>query len=596
MLAVESGLHTAAKRPRKPALRPPPADDVPTAGAAKRRRGSVSFKDDGVVPPTLPPRGTEVAHGWGVAAFPPRSTTETASGPPMWEFVSEVQTPVSFSGIARVCKELCRRPDKDVIAKKHAAERLWSTRVAWNMPAGMKLGGPARFAGQMALASASTRLLSERCGGSKFRARGRTPAATMAGASGGRGGSSSGAPDAPGIATGWARLHTLKRWIETCYREYGTAQTGRPWRQPYMQKLGLKMFMEADARNMFGPDLNRVLTRLQSEFNMNASHHLVALAAPRRHGKSQVVAIYTVASLLTFRNRRILVTAYREKQVKTLHKTILAVLNSIKHLIPGLKKISDSKTDGILTLTFSDTDERVVTFGAVTPALRGQGAHLVIVDEIAQVPITPFLQVIVPLLRAEGTCMVALSTVTDESNSFSQMMELEDRSGRKIFRVLQIETVCDECKGLGFDDSICPHNTSKHPHYLDASKDDLVKVFYDKMGDKEDFRAEIQGIIKTSKSVFIPAHINALFTRPPFDTRTLLPGALRKYIFLAVDPCGCGADSNMAAVSAYCTMADHVVRFPLVCTVACGLCACVTTPWRPRPLRPRTARPCRSAR
>lgn len=538
------------------------AGDLPRASAAKRvRRGSVSFAD----PPSVPPVAATIAKGWAVTPLPPASLPRSTEASPAWEMASLIQDPITFSGLVHVCKSLSKRPGRKKRATRRAMERLWSSKKSWCSPSGVQTTGPKRLAGQVALAAASSDHMGQLCGKTKPRAAAKTAAMTLAGA-----GESPEVGTAPSLRTGWHRLHTVNRWIETCFREYGTAQGGRPWRPTYMQKMALKMFKEADARNMFGPDLNRVLSRLRSEFNMNATNHNVAIAAPRRHGKSQIIAIYVIASLLTFRNRKILVTAFRDKQVRELHKTIMAVLSSIKHLIPGLKKISNNKSDGELTLVFSETDKRVITFGAVTPALRGQGAHMVIVDEIAQVPEEMLLKVIFPLLRQEGTSMVALSTVTDDSNVFTRMMELE-YMGRPIFRTMHIETVCAECKAAGCDDSICPHNTSKHPHYLDSEKDGMLKVLYKELGNNEDYEAEIQGAVKTSKSVFIPAHVDALFKRVPFNVDRLMAVARRKQIFLAVDPCGCGSASNMAAVAAYCTMTEHVVRRVLfVCLFVWG--------------------------
>ena len=529
---------------------------------AKRRRAAST--DGDAEPPVLPAPPSSraaVARGWGMTAVLPRAGA-SSTGDPLWLTECMLQSPVTFSGVVSMCKALARRPGKGREAAKQQAQHMWDAPRSWTALPGLFMSGPRLIAGQMALAAAGTDLMSEMCGKVKPRVAARTHAATVLG-----GAVMSTDEIVGGVEAGWARLRALNAWIDKIFHFHGMSQEGRPRRPTYMQKLALRMFKEADCRMIFGAHLNRVLSRLRTEFDMDATHHYIALAAPRRNGKSEVICTYTLAGLLTFRNRKVLVTAKYKDQVLKLQQNLMKMVESMKGHIPGLVDIRNSETKGILSLVFSAKDVRTVRFAAITPALRGEGAHQIVTDEIAQVSVELLLNVQMPLLQQEGTSMVALSTVTGESNVFSKMMEIK-HEGRPIFYTLQLETVCAQCKAAEFLGSVCPHNANKTPHFLDMSKTSMLQTVFAVLGNKEDYKAEIQGIIKSSQSIFVPAHVKELFEKPPFNLGTLTPNILQKHLFLAVDPCGCGSASDMAAVAAYCTPLEHVVRRVFMCVCA----------------------------
>ena len=69
-----------------------------------------------------------------------------------------------------------------------------------------------------------------------------------------------------------------------------------------------------------------------------------------------------------------------------------------------------------------------------------------------------FYEVLVPLMEVEGTATICISTPLGQFNFYSELTEVRDENGRRIFNVLHIPGTCKECGGA----SICEHGRLRH--------------------------------------------------------------------------------------------------------------------------------------
>ena len=70
-------------------------------------------------------------------------------------------------------------------------------------------------------------------------------------------------------------------------------------------------------------------------------------------------------------------------------------------------------------------------------------------------------QVVVPLFGVRDTVVLAISTPLDGDNYYSQMLEATRPDGSRLFNVLEVKLLCDECQAAGA--LSCPHKTEMPP-------------------------------------------------------------------------------------------------------------------------------------
>ena len=55
-------------------------------------------------------------------------------------------------------------------------------------------------------------------------------------------------------------------------------------------------------------------------------------------------------------------------------------------------------------------------------------------------------EVVYPLLTVQESTLLCISTLLDGGNHYSRLIEAKDDLGRRLFKTIQIDLICDDCK------------------------------------------------------------------------------------------------------------------------------------------------------
>ena len=173
-----------------------------------------------------------------------------------------------------------------------------------------------------------------------------------------------------------------------------------------------------------------------------------------------------------------------------------------------------------------------------------------------------FYEVIVPLLSVLNTALICISTPLGSWNFYSELTELRNDTGDRLFNVIKIGMACDACKGTPTEDE-CPHGGGTRPPWQTDGFDKAAAIFGDR---KAMFRREILGQIADEDNLaFEVPHLKRLFAKKGGVPE---PHPRVNKVYMAIDPNGgasgtSGTGSATAIVSFYYQGANVVVRYLL---------------------------------
>ena len=80
-----------------------------------------------------------------------------------------------------------------------------------------------------------------------------------------------------------------------------------------------------------------------------------------------------------------------------------------------------------------------------------------------------FFEVVVPLLELEDACLIAVTTVLDDDNFYSKLLDIRDENGNPLFHYLNFQLGCTrrKCK---LNPSKCFHNIGMIPPWHSKRK------------------------------------------------------------------------------------------------------------------------------
>jgi len=176
--------------------------------------------------------------------------------------------------------------------------------------------------------------------------------------------------------------------------------------------------------------------------------------------------------------------------------------------------------------------------------LRGSGGDIIICEEFAHMNSAVWKRVVVPTLIT-GAAFIGITTRGyDNLNFVTQLLKLKTSSGDSLFKHINIDLCCDECKRNGKEDT-CRHKMGEAPHWHDLGTYKHIKEMY---GEDEDaYLVETKGLeVETGTfPAFDPHQIEAMFASPPISDLSH-----EKNVFLAIDPAAGGDRSKYAIISA----------------------------------------------
>lgn len=199
-----------------------------------------------------------------------------------------------------------------------------------------------------------------------------------------------------------------------------------------------------------------------------------------------------------------------------------------------------------------------------TQTLRGQGGNFAYIDEIAYIKPALFYMIIVPLLEVKDTVLVAISTLVDQWNFFSVLMELKDPKGENVFNVYRQQLVCNRCMNRKNPER-CTHNDHMIPPWKSKRQVETARLIFG--DDTGALRSESLGLVGSNNgSVFSAASIKNFKSASMYDY-TVAKDTPPKFVFVACDPNANGPD-HTALVALV-----HINGRIVVRSVVCGICS-----------------------
>ena len=349
---------------------------------------------------------------------------------------------------------------------------------------------------------------------------------------------------------------------------------GEPVRRSKSQQLFHAAFLNAALPHIYGwDDFERYRDMILKRQQMDELNSEVFIVTPRRFGKTWAVSMFCAALLYCCPGMWISTFSTGQRASSSL---LEQVAKWIRGAPDGERRIKRINKEQIYLSGDSDSDvRRFYSYPSNPRTLRGTGAKIVILEEAAQVNIAVFTEVIVPLLGVRNTSILGISTPEGKNNFYSQLVDKRDEYGKRRFKSIELQLVCDKCKQEGWLDtnvSECPHMRDVVPPWKTDTRTELVK---DLMSNTPElFQREHLGMITDLTTQAFPNDVVDKLMNAPRITEHEMGARDIETVFVAVDPCG-GGESSMAICSgAYMSDNTLVVRhLSPICFTAHQACA-----------------------
>ena len=304
-----------------------------------------------------------------------------------------------------------------------------------------------------------------------------------------------------------------------------------------MQKQFHESFLQATALHLYRDDADVDFDGIMRMNDWENLKQQVLCLTPRRFGKTTAVSMFACAFALC-------VPKSTQCIFSTGKRASDSLLEKVTDFAKSVGEGHRLKRRGEVLYVYGDKEgdvRKVSSYPSGSEKLRGVGGDVIYLEEAAFMSIKMFHEVIVPLLELETTALICISTPQGTDNFYSQMFQMKDAAGKKLFNSIELSLVCDECKA-GPDPASCTHMKHLLPRWKSGAKNDMVRQIY---GDNTtDMLRESLGMTtEASSSLFDAEWINGFAGRNQYVFR-----AAPKFVWIACDPNGGGA-SEMGIVS-----------------------------------------------
>lgn len=320
-------------------------------------------------------------------------------------------------------------------------------------------------------------------------------------------------------------------------RKYLDAYPG--WERSLMQKQFHEKFLQAVCIHLYKDDADVDVDKVMRINEWENLKQQVLCVTPRRFGKTTSVSMFVAAYGMTVEksNQCIFSTGKRASD------KLLEQVHEFCNMIPGMRERCKRKGE-ILYIQGDSPDDRrkISSYPSGSDKLRGVGGDVIYLEEAAFMSIKMFHEVILPLLELETTALICISTPQDSTNFYSMMFELKDPKGDFVFNQVRVSMVCDECKA-GPNPQDCTHMKHLLPRWKSGKKQDLVRQIYG--GNATDMLRESMGVTTNDQNTILDQR----WIKTYKEKQNYVLRNEPRYIFVACDPNGGGASSDMAIVT-----------------------------------------------
>lgn len=317
------------------------------------------------------------------------------------------------------------------------------------------------------------------------------------------------------------------------------AYLNRKYRSP-QQKEFHKSFLAASLRLVYKDEFLHHRHRIMQKYKFESRKQQVLVCAPRRMGKTFSVAYFAIAMAINVPSITISIFSPGKRQSSAL----------MSHIRDWMKKLDESERiiqsneEKMQVRALNGGVSRIYAYPSAVKTLKGVNGDIIILEEMAQIDPEVLYEVVVPLHQLDKTCVIGISTITDENNFFSKYLKMKNSHGDELFATKHIYLACYDCRKADRA-AQCNHNSHLLPDWSSARKRKTINAMM--AGQDEMLAREIGGVASSMhQKAFVGKLVNRFVNLETYD----LPSEKHyPYFFTAIDPNGCGKSSDIAMVS-----------------------------------------------
>lgn len=178
-----------------------------------------------------------------------------------------------------------------------------------------------------------------------------------------------------------------------------------------------------------------------------------------------------------------------------------------------------------------------------------------------------FYEVVVPLIMVKNTGLICISTVREEHNFYSRILQKRNHDGTPIWNVkrVRMNKACKACTAAEGQTKDCPHLGDPLPAWIDHDNVQVAKILmedHNALMEQELFGNECSSVTPIFNSAWVDMVENA--------PRSSIPSMRdAREIFVTIDPNG-GKTSRFAIVSATYVNGSQYVSFIFILFIFFG--------------------------
>jgi len=303
-------------------------------------------------------------------------------------------------------------------------------------------------------------------------------------------------------------------------------------------------------RIIYKKDFEKHKHRVMRKYGFTSRKQQILICAPRRMGKTFSMALLVIAIAIMCSGEEVSIFSPSERQ----SKLMIEVIAKFIHTLGFGDRILRQNVSQIVVRCNDGGQAKINAFPAVVRTLKGVSGSVLILEEMAQIPQAVLFEVVAPLHQLDPTCMIGISTITDESNFMTAFLTMKDTHGELLFDVTQVFLACGPCRAKGIA-AKCKHNSHLLPDWSSMRKRAIINALMS--NHQELLEREIGGIASAKNArAFPPAMYEKFLTAERFYVKhdTLYP-----FIFHSIDPSGAGKGSDFAITTILRTLGMYII-------------------------------------
>jgi hypothetical protein len=261
--------------------------------------------------------------------------------------------------------------------------------------------------------------------------------------------------------------------------------------------------------------------------------------ATRRFGKSRVMSLFAGLCLL-------IAPAVRISIFSTGLRASTALLTDTKMYLDGYPEarrrvVADNARK--IRMDFGGTDKReILSLSKGVGSNKGVGGGIIIIDELTQMSLQLYYEVIVPLMIVEFTVILSITTPKGEESAYTRELLRQKESKEKIYNILEFSLACKDCVAQGIAVH-CEHMDHLQPAWKSKERQRLLQICMEDVPHL--YEQEGMGIpgSKTNRC-FPDKMLDRFFQNPTTNTN----GFMQNKLFMSIDLTG-GRSSDFAVTA-----------------------------------------------